>query len=264
MAAKSKIKASRGRIRLLTPIREVSGLVPVEIVPYGSKTVKISDPVKPILVKALPAARIKEPKLEKNKYVPGPVDAVVEEYLNQARQANIVHSPYSFGTMYYDLDGAKGPVCSCCANRNRESLEKKVALQRGQDISSIRVTTPEDGDNPREGQQPQQNDTPAAHQIHAYPQSIKRHTAATFPWTHYPIYPDYIDPWSYPNSLLCVYKEPRVSPFSRKLSAQGAYIRGRVVEANTKYNESMHKLQVHFEKNFSLPEGSFTEDDEDD
>ncbi|KAK6969781.1 hypothetical protein BgiMline_025383 [Biomphalaria glabrata] len=147
MSSKRKSKSNRTRLRLLTPIKEVSGLVPVEIIPYGSKTVGISDPIKPILVKALPAESPRDVRLKERApnvnapNVNGPVDNIVEDYLTQARQSNIIPSPYSFGTRYSDLRGDRGLLCPCCANRNRESFEKKAALQRGKDISSIRVLT---------------------------------------------------------------------------------------------------------------------------
>ncbi|KAK0068694.1 hypothetical protein Bpfe_001657 [Biomphalaria pfeifferi] len=265
MSSKRKSKTNRTRLRLLTPIKEVSGLVPVEIIPYGSKTVRISDPIKPILVKVLPAESPRDVRLkERAPNVNGPVDNIVEEYLTQARQSNIIPSPYNFGTRYYNLRGDRGLLCPCCANRNRESFEKKAALQRGKDISSIRVLTPPEFVPDNELLQQPQSEAPTHHS-----KPISLHPPLSNSWdvdylSDYPAntyHRSYIR--TYPFRCIPLYQEPPVKPFSRKASAQRAYIRGRVVEANSKYHESMHKLQVHFEKNYSIPELSITDSDED-
>uniref|UniRef100_A0A2C9KUQ8 Uncharacterized protein n=1 Tax=Biomphalaria glabrata TaxID=6526 RepID=A0A2C9KUQ8_BIOGL len=248
--------------------------------PTGSKTVRISDPIKPILVKALPAESPRDVRLKERApnvnapnvnapnvnapNVNGPVDNIVEEYLTQARQSNIIPSPYSFGTRYYDLRGDRGLLCPCCANRNRESFEKKAALQRGKDISSIRVLTPPEFVPDNELLQQPQSEAPTHH---SKPLSLHPPLSNSWDVDYLSDYPantynrSYIR--TYPFRYIPLYQEPPVKPFSRKASAQRAYIRGRVVEANSKYHESMHKLQVHFDKNYSLPEPSITDSDED-
>ncbi|CAL1539947.1 unnamed protein product [Lymnaea stagnalis] len=233
MDSRSRFKAGKGRIQFLSPIREVSGLGPVHVIPYGTKLKKVPGVHRPLLVQSLPVETKERPK----RITSGPVDKIVAEYLQYSRYMNFPSS---------HLDGL---LCSCCADRNRESLEIQKSSQSGQNTfrnSSLPKDLPE-----QHTTQPSLTTHPSPRQVTSYRPSPRD-----------PYYQGYSlnDPylWTYPHPERSrpFIRESILKPFSRRASAQRAYIRGRVAEANSKYNESMHKLQVHFEKNFSVPEGA--------
>ncbi|XP_059155283.1 uncharacterized protein LOC131940596 [Physella acuta] len=214
---------------------KVSGLVPVQVIPAGTKLVKGPGFRRPILVQEMPAVA-KRRTLESNRKLSA-VDEVVNEYLNYAQQ--------STATPFHRSQDAPFR-CPCCAERNRQSLDRKSSwpIKNEHDSTADQSTTKV---NPETNFQPSYHHHPTVNSLPISPLSSRwsRNTVVPYPWT----FPD-------PEMKRPFYQQTVLEPFSRKAAAQRAYISRRVAEADCKYDSSMHRLRDQIRHHFVLPENA--------
>ncbi|XP_035824702.1 uncharacterized protein LOC106011291 [Aplysia californica] len=276
MDSHNRGRGNRGRLRALSPIREVSGIVPVQVVPKGTKLMKGASGHAPILVQALPPeVTDPKPKMKPSDRHYTAVDQVVADYLHYARYGQVAPVLYGGGA------GGGGLNCACCVDRNRENVARKLALQRGDDPNTVRPLSPA-RDLPEHYALPSTsqamytgrgipssnsyNDNTGKHTVRFQDDENARthyHSPRTKqlvlspphaqePWTHY-------QPTPYAGTFL----NPEFNrPFVRQsadeesvwLSIEQNHIFDSVLEADSKFKNSMDKLQTHLKNNFTLPQ----------
>ncbi|RUS92203.1 hypothetical protein EGW08_000056, partial [Elysia chlorotica] len=159
--------------------------------------------------------------------------------------------------------------CACCVDRNRDSTRKKLALQRGEDLSSL---DPAPNDTPKDPK----DSGPSQSAVAAPSQTSPRHNSHA----HHPVAPANRHYVSEPNHapMSWGYYQPApnagtfLNPeFNRPFVLQSAYedadffsgggardtrrerVTEQVLEASSKFELSMQKLQAQMDQSFALP-----------
>lgn len=188
------------------------------------------------------------------------VDQVVADYLHYAKYGQVMPVLYGGGTGVGSIGTGGGLNCACCTDRNRESMKKKMALARGEDIfQEDNKTNLPDGtphDTPHKGL------TNISEEPSPRPQPAMRG-----PPPHAPQSWGYYQPTPYAGTFLNPeFNRPFVQRAvleddGRKERDQHDYINTRVLEANFKYEKNMEKLESHVKSGFRLPSNALLVDE---
>ncbi|GFS15003.1 hypothetical protein ElyMa_006760300 [Elysia marginata] len=276
---------SKSKIRLLSPIREMSS-VPVTVVPKGTKVMKGPGGHAPILVQALPpTVQHPKPKMKPSERQYTAVDQVVADYLHYARYGQVMPVLYgdSTGMGGAGIGGGVGPggglSCACCVERNRDSTRRKLALQRGEDLSSLdsapkdTPTEPKDElSTPAAASAPKQV-SPRFANHGQYPIApANRHymtepNHAPMTWGHYQPAPNagtFLNPeFNRPFVLQSAYEDADFFSKGYGRDTRHDRINEEILNASSKFDLSMQKLQSQVDKSFALPQGAVLIDNDD-
>ncbi|GFO10807.1 hypothetical protein PoB_003731200 [Plakobranchus ocellatus] len=266
---------SRSKIHILSPIREMSS-IPVNVIPKGTKVMKGPGGHAPILVQALPpTVKHPKPKMKPSERHYNNVDQVVADYLHYARYGQVMPVLHgdSTGMGGAGIGGGVGPggglSCACCVDRNRENTMKKLALQRGEDLTAIDAALAAPKDTPTDQSAgspvtrgPAQHTIPPANRHY-----MSEPNHAPMSWGHYQPAPNagtFLNPeFNRPFVLQSAYED--ADYFSKGYSRDTHHdrINEQVLEASSKFDLSMQKLQSQVDKGFVPPQGVvFVDDDQ--
>lgn len=271
---------SKSKIRLLSPIREVSS-VPVTVVPKGTKVMKGPGGHAPILVQALPpTAQHPKPKMKPSERHYTAVDQVVADYLHYARYGQVMPVLYGDSTgmggagIGGGIGSGGGLSCACCMERNRESTRKKLALQRGEDLRAI-DSAPKDTPNDPKGEHSSPAEASSSTPSHTSPRAqnhsqyaippANRHymtepNHAPMSWGHYQPAPNagtFLNPeFNRPFVLQSAYEDADFFSKGYGRDTKHDRINEQILEASSKFDSSMQKLRSQVDRNFTLPQGA--------
>nr|KAG5705863.1 hypothetical protein BaRGS_030753 [Batillaria attramentaria] len=239
-------------IREESPLR--TNRIPVHIIPPGAAAKREGLFQKSMIIQTLPD----EPKKPPPKVTPGTryhdnVEQVVADYLHFSRYGKVLPVTQGFAPL----------ACPCCVDRNRENIQRIKERNRPppQEPDLTLEPGPETGSNDPEpgpshaadgAPSPRRRDEPSPRRDPNGRGYDYGRSGGNFPssWMEYQPLPyahTYLNPEFNRAVLLQGYEEDR----KQHDDASAAYVSGRVLDANTKYDLAMDRLERSLKTNFS-------------
>ena len=194
------------------------------------------------------------------------VDQVVADYLHYARYGQVMPVLHgdSTGMGGAGIGGGAGPggglSCACCVERNRDSTRKRLALQRGEELSSV-DSVPAPKDTPTNEGDPASINHASSRAQYPIPPANRHYMTepnhAPMSWGHYQPAPKagtFLNPeFNRPFVLQSAYEDADYFSKGYGRSAQHDHINEQVLEASSKFDLSMQKLQSQVDQSFAQP-----------
>ena len=160
-----------------------------------------------------------------------------------------------------------GLSCACCVERNRESTRKKLAMQRGEDLSSFDSAPKDTPEEPKGWATTASNHNSPRHQAHAQylvapanPHYMTAPNHAPMSWGYYQPAPNagtFLNPeFNRLFVLQAAYEDADYFSKGYSRHTQHDRINEQVLEASSKFDLSMQKLQSQVDHSFALPQGA--------